>query len=271
MWLARRSIKTVTQFRSQFNLSVSKVAIRQNSSTLINLVEQSNKKFVADILSEKPRRVFTIDESAPLLKAIDSLVTQKLPSLLAVTSSGEISGVFTARDVLRVIHKNQYKDPFQAKVVDVMTKKEKMIFCRSTDSVSKVLNLMYQVKIRNIPVIDKGEVSGIITLKDLADSAFSAEEAGGKKGFMTTTKRKGIPLGTRLSAAYAEKNLSGQGAFNFDMDIASFALPHPYKRPGTVANNRRDYGAAELCTDMSLCEGQVNTPAISLFFLVITV
>lgn len=39
------------------------------------------------------------------------------------------------------------------------------------------------------------------------------------------------------------------------MSGGEFALPHPFKRENSVAHNRRQYGADELSTDMSFCEG----------------
>ena len=48
-----------------------------------------------------------------------------------------------------------------------------------------------------MPVIDKGEILGIVNSNELADSAFSISDFGGKKGFIhNITGRKGIPLGT---------------------------------------------------------------------------
>ena len=71
--------------------------------------------------------IFTIPQTSTVLEAIDHFVTQQLASLLAVTASGEIAGVLTARDVLRIMHKYQYNHSFELKVEDVMTKKEKMV------------------------------------------------------------------------------------------------------------------------------------------------
>jgi protein phosphatase PTC7 len=219
---------------------------------------QVNARTVADILRIKQPRIFTISQSSTIGDAIDHLVTQQLASLLAVTEAGDINGLLTARDILRIIHKNKYIDFKQIKVHDVMTNKEKMIYCSSTDTVSKVLETMYQVKIRNIPVIDKNEVSGIITLKDLADAAFSVMHTGGKKGFISNVLgRIGIAPGTRLNTEIARTALDKQGARympDLGIEIASHAEPHPFKRSRTVAPNRRDYGSDDLCDDMSLCE-----------------
>jgi hypothetical protein len=39
-----------------------------------------------------------------------------------------------------------------------------------------------------------------------------------------------------------------------DLEVGDYALPHPFKGRKGVANNRRDYGAFELQTDLQFCE-----------------
>ena len=85
---------------------------------------------VHEVLSKKNVSNFTINDSASLGLAISQLVDQKLASALAVDEKGEISGIFTARDVLKVI--DSYKSrglqkALEVKVADFMTKKDKMV------------------------------------------------------------------------------------------------------------------------------------------------
>ena len=48
---------------------------------------------------------YTISQTASIEDGISHLVTNKLPSALTVSESGEITGIFTARDVLRFLKK----------------------------------------------------------------------------------------------------------------------------------------------------------------------
>jgi CBS domain-containing protein len=88
-------------------------------------------------------------------------------------------GIFTARDLLRSINtvmKNKYeegrKSAAELMIKDVMTTKRKLLYCSPNDSVRRCREMMSQSKIRNMPILENGEVLGIITLKDLADSSF---------------------------------------------------------------------------------------------------
>jgi protein phosphatase PTC7 len=98
---------------------------------------------------------------------------------------------------------------------------------------------------------------GIITNKDLENCSFSITETGGKKGFIDNINRKGLPDGTKLKKHDKEANTSTQvfnQAVRLNLEVGSYALPHPYKKHDGVAANRRGYGAHELSEDMSLCE-----------------
>jgi CBS domain-containing protein len=53
------------------------------------------------------------------------------------------------------------------------------VFCSPTDLVSRCREIMFQLRIRHVPVIHNGEVVGIVLSKDLADSAFTVHTAGG--------------------------------------------------------------------------------------------
>lgn len=141
-------------------------------------------------------------------------------------------------------------------ITNVMTGKDKLVYCSPNDSVRHCREIMFQLKIRHMPVLNQGQVIGIITIKDLADSAFSLVDIGGKKGFIhNVTGRKGIPAGIKLHEFKTEDSSSRHShRRQIEVDYGSFALPHPFKSSDGVASSRRTYGALDLCTDLSYCE-----------------
>jgi len=121
-----------------------------------------------------------------------------------VNKDNEITGIFTARDLLRCIEE-QNLDPEMVRkqrregdsksslssssihdvlLRDIMTAKEKLIYCSPSDSSRHCREIMFQCRIRNLPVIEDGEVRGIITAKLLADSSFNILDTGGRIGMM---------------------------------------------------------------------------------------
>eukprot|EP00598_Pedospumella_elongata_P000750 CAMPEP_0184970654 /NCGR_PEP_ID=MMETSP1098-20130426/3044_1 /TAXON_ID=89044 /ORGANISM="Spumella elongata, Strain CCAP 955/1" /LENGTH=570 /DNA_ID=CAMNT_0027492613 /DNA_START=288 /DNA_END=2000 /DNA_ORIENTATION=+ len=221
---------------------------------------------VSDVLETMQVKNFTIPQSASVLDALSHLIDQSLASSLVVNNENEILGIFTARDILKCIQRHYSssdsrtrRDTFLAetKIKELMTTRNHLVYCSPSDSARRCREIMFQCKIRNLPVIDNGEVRGIITAKNLADASFNIIDTGGKKGFIhNVTGRRGLPEGTRINqdAIGSRQNRSPQQNMLLDMEVASFALPHPFKRPEGVAMSRRLYGADELSTDMELCE-----------------
>jgi CBS domain-containing protein len=97
-----------------------------------------------------------------------------------------VSGIVTARDILRYIDEYQDEYPskkidgcFKSKITMAMTPKEKMAYCGPNDTVSRCREIMFQNNIRHLPVFHEGEVLGIIGIKDIADSLLGMSVTGG--------------------------------------------------------------------------------------------
>lgn len=218
---------------------------------------------IHNVLASKNPAVVTLADSSTVDEAINHLVENQLSASLVLNSDGEVSGLYTARDLLRYMSKmsdgrsNGKHLALESSISDVMTKKEKLIHCSPNDSVSRCKAIMYKLKVRHIPCIEGSEVLGIVTGNDLSDSGFSLIETGGKKGFMEfVTGRKGLSEGVKLKKMDPNAVI-GKVIPRLDVDVAAFSKPHPYKWSNGCASTRRNYGADELCEDDSLCEGQI--------------
>lgn len=234
---------------------------------------------ISDILARKDGSIFTISEDATIDEAISHVVKQNISCCLTLDCNGEVSGIFTGRDILKFIQstksnggpknragqssKMTANEMFSPTVSDIIIRKEKLVYCSPDDTVRQCREIMFQLRIRNLPVIVNNELLGIVTIQDLADSAFSWSDTGGKKGFSNVQRRKGLPQGTRLTedtplhvaAGTVPSGLSVKNQVRLALDVASYALPHPFKHEGGVASSRRNYGASELSTDLAFCEG----------------
>ena len=86
-------------------------------------------------------------------------------SIPVCDSNKKIVGIVTDRDIiLRTVACS--KDAKLTPLSEIMT--TKVCFCLDSDEVNNVENTMSNEQIRRLPVVnDKGEIVGIITLKDL--------------------------------------------------------------------------------------------------------
>lgn len=60
----------------------------------------------------------------------------------------------------------------------VMTPTERVVFSLPSDSANKCKEIMFQLRIRNMPVIEKGVVLGIVNLRDIIDAGFDLQGRG---------------------------------------------------------------------------------------------
>ena len=118
---------------------------------------------VAEILTEKGRRVLQIDADASVLEAVERMVEENVGSLL-VTEGGDVTGILTERDYLRRVAVEGRTDRETA-VREIMS--TPLIVVTPQTSIDECMALMTNKRIRHLPVIDAGELTGIISIGDL--------------------------------------------------------------------------------------------------------
>jgi CBS domain-containing protein len=118
---------------------------------------------IAEILSGKSRDLISIDADASVFDAVKKMVDANVGAVL-VTGSGGIEGIFTERDYLRRIAV-EGRTSHETKVREVMS--SPVIVVTPQTSVEETMAIMSDRKIRHLPVIDGGEVAGMISIGDL--------------------------------------------------------------------------------------------------------
>lgn len=140
-------------------LEESRAALR-NSFASQALAEQSLESRLGDLRLKKP---LTIAPNASLREALTLIHEKKVGSILVVENERSILGILTRYDVLsRVTLKNlDLNTPISA----VMSPGVKTL--NVDDSAEMAGLLMSRFNIRHIPVLDRGELVGIISERDL--------------------------------------------------------------------------------------------------------
>jgi CBS domain-containing protein len=118
---------------------------------------------VSEILDEKGHRVLMIDADASVLEAVKQMVAANVGSLL-VTDGGEIAGVVSERDFLRRVADDDGTDS-EASVREIMS--SPLVVVTPQTSVDECMALMTNRRIRHVPVVDDGEVTGIVSIGDV--------------------------------------------------------------------------------------------------------
>jgi CBS domain-containing protein len=118
---------------------------------------------VAEILAEKGSGLLKVEADASILQAVEQMVEANVGSLL-VTESGEVTGIVTERDYLRRVVVEGRTDR-ETPVREIMS--SPLIVVTPQTSVDECMALMTNRRIRHLPVVDAGEVAGIVSIGDV--------------------------------------------------------------------------------------------------------
>lgn len=119
---------------------------------------------VRDVVLSKNRRVITIDSAATVTEAIAKLVQNNIGSLPVVDGAGRMVGIFSERDVLRIIH-NRGENFGRLPISEVMTRDP--ITCSMDDDVDDVMGKMSERRIAKVPVLDGPSLVGVVSVGDV--------------------------------------------------------------------------------------------------------
>src|SRR5881227_4419994 len=118
---------------------------------------------VRAILDTKGHQVQSVEPGAKLSAAIKILSERRIGAVL-VMSQGRIEGILSERDIVRVLGERG-AGVMDEPVNSVMTRK--VVCCRPTDTVAAIMEKMTSGKFRHLPVLESGELVGLISIGDV--------------------------------------------------------------------------------------------------------
>lgn len=128
---------------------------------------------IAAVIRGKGSDVETISADARLFDAVSKLGEKRIGALL-VTEQDRIAGIMSERDVIYRL-RDHGPEVLDWPVSKVMT--APAITAESTTSVLSALALMTQRRIRHLPVVDGGNLKGIVSIGDLVKYRMERIEA----------------------------------------------------------------------------------------------
>ena len=120
--------------------------------------------FVSDILSQKGGLVFTVTPGTTLAQIAQQLSTRRIGSVLIMADADTVSGIVSERDVVRAMAQRGGA-ALELEARQVMTRDVKT--CHPDDSIERVMEVMTQGRFRHLPVVDHGELIGLISIGDV--------------------------------------------------------------------------------------------------------
>jgi len=118
---------------------------------------------LAKILEEKGDEVFAIEADVSVFEAVKRMVEANVGALL-VTDEGEIAGIVTERDYLRQVTLKGRTDKETA-IREIMS--SPLIVATPQMTIDECMALMTDRRIRHVPVVEDGQVVGIVSIGDV--------------------------------------------------------------------------------------------------------
>ena len=121
---------------------------------------------VKEIMAKKVETMDCEDQIEELLKKIEEHDYHSYP----VLKEGEIIGIVTKEDVLRIFRKNKLGGFFVTHVTDIMTPSP--ITIEQEAYIRDAMHLMIKNDFTSLPVVDANKFVGLISLSDIVPKIF---------------------------------------------------------------------------------------------------
>jgi len=109
------------------------------------------------------KNVITLQRDVSAYDAVKLMNKNRIGCL--VVYNGQVVGILTERDMLeRVLE--ECKDPKETKVSEIMTKQ--VIVGRPDMELVEATELMFEKKVKKLPIVENNRLVGLITLTDIA-------------------------------------------------------------------------------------------------------
>ena len=129
-------------------------------------------RIIPDIIHNQT--ISGLSAERPVLEGAKLMAEKNVAAIVVISDDGKLSGIVTERDLTqRVLAKGL--DPDKTTIGDIMTKDPDTL--SPGDSALDALELMSVRKYRHLPVVENGEVVGMVSIRDLYSAVKKGLEA----------------------------------------------------------------------------------------------
>jgi len=133
---------------------------------------------ISALLAGKGDSVATITADKTVTAAVDALRAHRIGALVVSSDGEHIDGIVSERDIVRGLA-GQLGALLEVPVSSIMT--TTVFTCSPEDDVEAVMAVMTERRIRHVPVVRDGRLSGIISIGDVVKSRIDELEKDRKE------------------------------------------------------------------------------------------
>src|ERR1700681_2817057 len=127
---------------------------------------------VRSVLKQKGQDIWLVSPNVWVYDAIETMAEKHVGALLVI-AEGKLVGVISERDYARKVIL-QGKSSKQTKVKEIMT--SPAIFVIPEQTVEDCMRIMTEKHIRPLPVVEDGNILGVVSIGDLVKWMISAQQ-----------------------------------------------------------------------------------------------
>lgn len=128
---------------------------------------------VSNILARKGRRVFTVKSSATLAAAANLLAKCRVGALVVTGADGRVTGIISERDIVQALGR---KGPTALRLTIAKAMTKSVVMCDENSTVHFIMNKMTKGKFRHMPVMQRGNLAGLVSMGDAVKSRLGTLE-----------------------------------------------------------------------------------------------
>lgn len=129
---------------------------------------------VASILGRKSgAKLISCKPSDSIETIAQTLAEHRIGAIFIIDDKGTLVGIVSERDIVR----NMAKDGASVltnTASDIMT--EEVVTCLPSDTVTMLMGLMTENRVRHIPVVIDGKIEGVVSIGDVVKARIAAAE-----------------------------------------------------------------------------------------------
>ncbi len=129
-------------------------------------------KTLGQLLDGKGHDVWSIGPKASVSAAIELMAEKEIGALLVMDGAKTV-GVISERDCLRKVFLKE-RSAGESEVREIMTKR--VIYAPTEHSVEECMALMTDKRIRHLPVLENGQLVGVISIGDLVKAVIDEQQ-----------------------------------------------------------------------------------------------
>jgi CBS domain-containing protein len=133
---------------------------------------------VSNLLATKGHDVAIISQESTVSDALAILKERRIGALVVTGATAPLVGIFSERDAVRALATNG-AEALAFTVAQLMT--SDVAVCDEDTSVTHLMGMMTERRIRHVPVVDEGRLVGLVSIGDVVKARFDELELDKKE------------------------------------------------------------------------------------------